>query len=112
MNLESRRPRLPESSARLLRALAGAGGLIVLAGVLFASERIWPSLLLATYFLVSTALALRVAWLAYTRYAYDDAFISFQYARRLADGMASSTTSASASVARPHPCSHCCWPGG
>jgi hypothetical protein len=57
VNFESTRSRLPERSVRRLRALAAPGGLIILAGVLFAPERIWPSLLLVTYFLVSTALA-------------------------------------------------------
>ncbi|MBI4164528.1 MAG: hypothetical protein HY508_02210 [Acidobacteria bacterium] len=57
MNFESTLPPLPEGSVRLLRALAAVGGLIILAGVLFAPERIWPSLLLVTYFLVCTALA-------------------------------------------------------
>ncbi|MFB3922649.1 MAG: hypothetical protein ACE145_13065 [Terriglobia bacterium] len=57
MNFDSTQPRLPESTERLLRALAGIGALTIVAGMIFASERLWPNLLLATYFLMSTALA-------------------------------------------------------
>jgi hypothetical protein len=57
MNFDSTSPRLPENTERLLRALVGIGVLTILAGSVFASDRIWPSLLLATYFLMSTALA-------------------------------------------------------
>jgi len=57
MNRELNPFRVPEHSTRLLRSLAAVGLLIILAGVGFAPERIWPSLLLATCFLVSTALA-------------------------------------------------------
>ena len=49
--------RVPEPLTRLLRSLAAAGLFIILAGAAIAPERIWPSLLLAAYFLVSTALA-------------------------------------------------------
>jgi hypothetical protein len=57
MNFELIPLRVPERTARFLRGCAGIGLLAILAGVLFAPERIWPSLLLATVFLLSTALA-------------------------------------------------------
>jgi hypothetical protein len=57
MNFEVTPARIPDRSLRVLRSLAGVGLLTILAGVLFAPERIWPSLLLAAYLLVSTALA-------------------------------------------------------
>jgi hypothetical protein len=57
MTLELTRPVLSTSLRRMLRSLAAVGLLSVLAGVLFAPQRTWPSLLLVTYFLVSMSLA-------------------------------------------------------
>lgn len=48
---------LPEGSARLLRTGLGLGGLTLLAGLLLAPQRIWPNLLLASYFVLGMGLA-------------------------------------------------------
>lgn len=36
--------------------------------------------------LLAVAVALRVAWGSYTHYIYEDAYITFRYARNLANG--------------------------
>jgi hypothetical protein len=46
-----------------LRALAGVGAITLLAGLVWAPQRIWPNLLLVSYFLLGLSLA-GMAWLA------------------------------------------------
>ena len=47
----------PESVARALRAMAAIGALTFGAGLVFAPERVWPNLLLVSYFALGLSLA-------------------------------------------------------
>ena len=57
MSAEVPNVKLPNGAARLLRAAAVAGGVTFLAGLYFAPGRIWPDLLMASYFLLELSLA-------------------------------------------------------
>jgi hypothetical protein len=57
MNLDKLRFDPPQGGVRVLQAWAALGALTLVAGALFVPERVWPNLLLASYFIIGMGLA-------------------------------------------------------
>ena len=57
MNRDEGALKLPDRVVRLLKALVAIGGLTIFAGLFLAPRRIWPDLLMASYFLLELSLA-------------------------------------------------------